>query len=937
MAQPQPNVQPDPADFTPRLLQLVNQANNAVILTDPRGRIEWVNSGFTRLTGYTLEESRGHRPGEMLQCERTDLATVDRLHQAIASCQPVVVEILNRARSGREYWVSLDIQPMHDAAGTLTGFMAVQRDITEQVEAREIARLREESVQLAMQCAAAAAWQWDVDTDELLGAAEVFKLIGRDQPHGKVGSGDIFAMVHPDDLAGLQVAIAQHLEGQTPLLRAEYRLADRSGNWIWLSSIGRISRVDAHGKPDRIAGVTLNIADRRAAAAQIAESETRFRAIADSAPVLLWMADPKQRCVFFNRAWLQFTGHTLEEECSDGWVNGVHPDDAAACLAEYQRAFDARETFEFAYRLRRHDGVYRWIIDHGIPRHSESGEFLGYIGSALDITERREAEQAAAERLQRLEDAEQACSLGHWSWDVATDHVTWSKQVFRLFNLNEADGPPGYEGAMATYDPPSAERLKAAVGEALTTGRSYDLTLRRAAEPEMWIHATGRATTGPDGTVTGLFGTIMDITQRVHSERRLTEALTAAQSANLAKSEFLANMSHEIRTPMTAIMGFADVLREDADAENAPPRRREAIETIQRNGTHLLAILSDILDLSKIEAGKMTVEHIEADPAAILSQVANLFSDRASTKGVRLAVRYHTPVPVAFFTDPVRLRQILMNLVGNAVKFTERGEVTVSASIQPVPTAGGPADRHLVIAVSDTGIGMSAEQCNRLFRPFEQADSSVTRRFGGTGLGLRISSRLADMLGGRIDVTSTPGAGSTFTLSLPIDAAGATRTHVPNAAAPAAQAVPAAATPAVSLSGARILVADDGPDNQRLLSFHLTRAGASVSLAANGQEAVERCTEAHETHPFDLILLDMQMPIMDGYTAARTLRSLGCTVPVIAITAHAMSGERDRCLGAGCSDYASKPISRGDLVDLCHRWIQSGDQTPARSPAHTSN
>ena len=937
MAQPTYNTRPEVADLAPRLLQLVNQANNAVVLTDPQGRIEWVNNSFTVLTGYTLEESRGHRPGEMLQCERTDRTTIKQLHAAITSAKPLVVEILNRARSGREYWVSLDVQPMHDAAGTLTGFMAVQRDITEQVEQREASRLREESVQLAMQCAAAAAWEWDLAADELVGVAEVYRLIGRDPPPGKVSSQEIFALVHPDDLQGLLDSAAQHFAGQTPLLHAEYRLPDQAGNWIWLSSTGRISRRNAQGEPDRVAGVTLNIADRRAAAAQIAESETRFRAIADSAPVLLWMANPEKQCVFFNRAWLQFTCHTLEEECSDGWVNGVHPEDAKACLAEYQRAFDARETFEFAYRLRRHDGVYRWIIDHGIPRYGESGEFLGYIGSALDITDRREAEQAAAERLSRLEAAEQACSLGHWSWDVATDSVTWSRQVFRLFNLNEADGPPGYEGAMATYDPPSAERLKAAVGEALTSGRSYDLTLRRAAEPEMWIHATGRAVTDGSGKVVSLFGTIMDITQRVHSERRLTEALTAAQSANLAKSEFLANMSHEIRTPMTAIMGFADVLREDADAENAPPRRREAIETIQRNGTHLLAILSDILDLSKIEAGKMTVESIETDPAAIISQVTDLFGDRGSTKGVHLAVRYDTPVPVAFCTDPVRLRQILMNLVGNAVKFTERGEITVSASIQTAHEVGKHAHSRLVIAVKDTGIGMSDEQRHRLFRPFEQADSSVTRRFGGTGLGLRISSRLADMLGGRIDVTSTPGAGSTFTLSLPIDLAGATRTHVPDAAAPAAPTAPAAAPPAVSLSGARILVADDGPDNQRLLSFHLTRAGASVSLAANGQEAVERCTEAHESTPFDLILLDMQMPVMDGYTAARTLRSLGNTVPIVAITAHAMTGERDRCLGAGCSDYASKPISRSDLVDLCHRWIQSGDRVPAGSPAHTSN
>jgi signal transduction histidine kinase/ActR/RegA family two-component response regulator len=388
----------------------------------------------------------------------------------------------------------------------------------------------------------------------------------------------------------------------------------------------------------------------------------------------------------------------------------------------------------------------------------------------------------------------------------------------------------------------------------------------------------------------------------------LATANQAAEAASQAKSEFLANMSHELRTPLTAILGFAEVLRDESGPAEGESRR-QAVDTITRNGEHLLQLINDILDLSKIEAGRLEIDPRPCDPRKIVDDCVALMNVRAAAKGLALGVDCDPALPCRIQSDPTRIRQVLLNLLGNAIKFTEQGEVRLSAAFAAAP------EPSIAFDVRDTGIGMTPQQAAAIFEPFRQAEASTARRFGGTGLGLTISRRLTEMLGGCLQlVESQPGAGSRFRAVI---AAAAPADETDPAEGPGREPEPDDALPAGprTLAGCRILFAEDGPDNQRLISHLLRKAGAEVALAADGAEAVDRALGAAAAgQPFDVILMDMQMPVMDGYEASRRLRAGGYTGPIIALTAHAMSGDREKCLAAGCTDYATKPIDRARLI-----------------------
>jgi signal transduction histidine kinase len=393
----------------------------------------------------------------------------------------------------------------------------------------------------------------------------------------------------------------------------------------------------------------------------------------------------------------------------------------------------------------------------------------------------------------------------------------------------------------------------------------------------------------------------------------LEQARAAADAASRAKSDFLANMSHEIRTPMTAILGFADLL---VEPDQSVGERNDCVQIIRRSGEHLLALINDILDLSKIESGHMTVERIACSPAQVIADAVSLMRVRASEKGLSLNVRYEGLVPEKVLTDPMRVRQVLVNLIGNAIKFTDRGGVTVGARL-------APGTEMLAVTVTDTGIGMTPEQAARLFRPFAQADSSMSRRYGGTGLGLSISRRLATMLGGDVTLTSAAGEGTSVTATIATGPLSGVRLIEITSEGLAPEPTTHREAPKIRLDG-RVLLAEDGTDNQRLICFHLRKAGAEVEVAENGRIAVEMALAAARAgRPFGVIIMDMQMPELDGYGAAAELRAVGYGGPIVALTAHAMTGDRERCMDAGCDSYATKPIDRIKLLQVCAEHLNA--------------
>ena len=573
------------------------------------------------------------------------------------------------------------------------------------------------------------------------------------------------------------------------------------------------------------------------------------------------------------------------------------------------------------------DGVRRWLSVSTEPIRDGNGNFESIVVSFADVTQQR----AQAKRLELIIDG---AGLGTWEWDIPSGSVIYNEYWARMLGYEIHEIEPDVNAWEKLLNPDDLYRVLHSIQEHFqfkTKEYRCELHMRHKDGSWKWILATGKVTErSKEGAPLRMVGVHVDIHAIKTLQAELEVAQKQAQAASDAKSEFLANMSHEIRTPMTAILGFTDLLATEASTNKELSKKY--IETIHRNGGQLLGLLNDILDLSKIEAGKMTLEIVPTNPVSLVQEVIALMQVRAAEKGLILQYLPDSSTPFEIQTDPVRLRQVLVNLIGNAIKFTEKGSVKVKSYFDP-------AKQFLHFAILDTGIGLTPQQKEQLFGAFVQADTSMTRRFGGTGLGLSISNRLAKMLGGSIQVQSVPGHGSIFELSLNCEQFG--RVFLPVTATTDSSDADAKnalsnSTPSAStaiqqpLLGMKILFAEDGPDNQKLISHLLSKAGAAVQIVDNGKQAVEALTRGNtldgellDPSPFDILLSDMQMPEMDGYAAVKLLRSKGCRMPIIALTAHAMKSDLNECLAAGCDDYASKPIGKAKLIETCLKWANA--------------
>lgn len=679
------------------LAMVASRTDNAVLITDADGLVEYSNDGFQRLTGYTAQEMWGKKPGELLQGPETSPATVDYMRRQLQAGLPFQVEILNYHKSSRKYWVAIEVQPVHDRQGRLTHFIAIESDITNR-------RRSEHRMSLH---------------------GQVLEQIATGHPHAEI----------LNHLCGMIEAAIDN--SQAFIL--QYNSSDQS---IDLASC-------PNQDPEFIAALS-----------QLMESE--ILVFTDTKPVYIenCQSDPR---------WDRLRGAEVSKTVRACWSHPIR-------VAQ--------------------DVIGSFVITHSQP-----------AAPAAD------------------------------------------QQAFLEMGANVA-------------------------------GIAF---------------------------------------KRYRDEQNLEQSRARAESANQAKSEFLANMSHEIRTPLTAITGYADLL---ASPENRSPQDVKWAQRIIHSTRHLGMLLDDILDLSRVEAGRLRVEHRACDVIAIIDEVAAMFRPLAADKLLGVGIHVTPDIPRRIFTDPTRLRQIITNLLSNAVKFTEKGEIRISLSC--LQGSIGQEPQSLAVSVSDTGIGMDAFQIQRLFLPFERLHQD-TNAIPGTGLGLAISKRLAELMGGRIEVESHPGQGTRFTLYLPLD-----RSLV---ASSEEGSTDSKSTPGIvrndanQLRGRRVLIVEDNPDNVSIFIHMLEPLGLHVSVASNGREALQVVTgQLQSGNPFDFILMDMQMPVMDGYEATRELRRRQVNVPIIALTAFAMADDEARCLQAGCDLFVTKPVLRTTLIYALCKALEKQEQ-----------
>jgi PAS domain S-box-containing protein len=644
--------------------------------------------------------------------------------------------------------------------------------------------------------------------------------------------------------------------------------------------------------------------EQRRLSEAIRQSEQRFSDAFEHAVVGAALLSTSGRFLRANRSLCDLLGY-MEEELLDRSIQSItHPDDLAA-EAGAMEALIAGDTG--ARRMeRRHlhrSGETLWTRTGISLIRSHTGEPQYFIAQIEDITRRRTAEAALQRATALLDESQALARVGGWELDLRDSSLFWTEETFRIHDTSRAEYTPTVDSSIEFYAPESRPLVRAAVEEAVRAGRpiSLELQMITAKGRNIWVQSTSRVVS-EDGQAVKIIGAFQDITARKEARAELLRAKEAAEEANRAKSEFLAVMSHEIRTPMNGVLGFADLL----DETTLDATQRKFVSIIRDSGRSLLALLNDILDFSKIEAGRVQLEDAPFDPALAARHAAHLLLSKAAQKTLSLTVQCDPALPPRIMGDTARVQQVLLNLIGNAIKFTRLGGVR----IEVVPQA----DDTLKISVIDTGIGIAAEKIPLLFQKFSQADASTTREFGGTGLGLAISRRLVELMGGRIGVESVPGTGSTFWFTLPM------RLPAGPAPAKAKPAVPQA-LPARRHPDSRVLLAEDSVINQVLVQNILEDLGCKMDLAQNGAEAVALATTRH----YDAIIMDCLMPEMDGFEAARRIRqeqsSFGKRTPIIALTANALAGDRQKCLDAGMDDYLAKPFQTSELRRVLDRWL----------------
>jgi len=1049
------------------LLKAVEYAADAVVITDTSGRVQYVNPAFTTLTGYSREEAVGQNT-RFLKSGRQSTAFYEELWSTILSGRVWQGDVTNRRKDGTLFDEEMRIAPVKDSKGVTTGYIAIKHDVSERRAHQQALRDSLEFAQSTIDALSSHICVLD-ETGAIIAVNRAWMDYGEaNRPEGWdkaskadewrdcIGVGVNYLEVcrrrgglEADEAADFADGIRAVLKGERKEYSREYS-CHSPGVQRWF--LGRVARFNT-GNLCRIVIEHIDITERRRAEQVMLESENRFRIMADSSPIGIWVTDAQGGALFINRTYREFVGRTTEQVGPETWKSLMHPEDAPAYFKAFSEALQNKQPFKCDGRFQRADGQWRWTASYATPRFSQEGEFQGFAGITKDITERVQTVQAlrsSEERFRQLaenvrevfrivpisvdetlyvspayeqiwgrgmdsiyenpaswleavhpDDREQADLMavhqlrgdpieveyriqtpdgqkkwirdrsfpirdqsgelirsigiaeeiterkqaeillkqtadrlvlaasaggaGIWDLDYVKNVLHWDEQMYRLYATTKDEFSISPEACRALVHPEDRSHMEEEMYAAARGEKEFDCQFRIVWPDGSIRHIRANALVRWDasGKPLQIVGTNRDITAQKEAAAALHESnerlqleieharasSVAADAANEAKSQFLANMSHEIRTPLNGVIGMVGLL---LDTELSTEQRRYA-EIARASGDSLLQLINDILDFSKLEAKKLDLEIVDFDLRILLENVASVLSATAKSKGIGLLCTADPAVPVQLRGSTGRLLQILTNLAGNAVKFTEVGEVVVRVTLEEE----GESDCLLRFSVHDTGIGISEDKVGLLFNMFSQVDASITRKYGGTGLGLAISKQLAELMGGSIGVNSEAGKGSEFwftarlglSLGLPVLDKGSQLEG----------------KTAARLDG-RILVAEDNSTNRKVALGMLRKLGLRADAVADGAEAIN----ALESIPYDLVLMDMRMPVMDGVQAARQIRNpqsavLNHDIPIIALTANAMQSDRESCLAAGMNDFVSKPIRKTALRDALNRWLRTDE------------
>jgi two-component system, sensor histidine kinase and response regulator len=960
-----------------KLNTAIEHSPASLIVTDTQGTIEYVNPKFCELTGYSRQEVVG-QPARIVGSGQTDPEVYRQLWQTITEGRVWRGELLNKARDGRLYWENVSISPVWDEMGQITHFVAVKEDITLRKEAEERLKRSEDNYRSIYHAATDGFLVHDIQTGEILDVnprtCEMFGYTRDELCRMQV------SQFSSDEKPYTQVRALEWIrKAADEPQRFEWHTRRHNGELFW--SEVHLSQVTIGGEK-RILAVVRDITDRKQAEARARQEEERAKALLElnqmshlsSKEVSEYAMEEAIRLTGSEIGYIAFTNEDESVLTMHYWSNSAM---SQCTMIDKPIVYPVKDTGLWGEAIRQRKPVI--TNDYAAPNPHKKGTPDGHVPvtrhmnipvfdgnrivAVAGIGNKREGydeedvrqltlmmdgmwrvmcRKRAEEQLQ-----ESKAEVEHMNLDLAQAAIQVKDLMNDVVAKNDFTGrffsqslTPCWETKKCGKTDCPSYQNQANLRCWEVAGSCYGGKVQEACDPNHGdcsrcpVFQNARA--NPVMELGETFNTMMAILKDRHEEllkinsqlenatARANDMAQEAKQADRAKSEFLANMSHEIRTPMNGVIGMIDL----ASDEDLPDSARQCLGTARSSAETLLTIINDILDISKIESGKMKTETIDCPLNRLLGDLYRLMGPQADKRHLAFNVIYDTPMPVAIRSDPVRIRQCLTNLIGNAIKFTKHGHVHLHASLEQ---ADGPV--MVRFDVSDTGIGIPADKQNLIFEAFSQADGSTTRRFGGTGLGLTITRQLAHMMGGSISVESVPDKGSTFTLRIPAGLQLDSSTFQTRFDLIPTEPETRPTGPLISLSG-RILVAEDILVNQKVVTAMLTRLGLQYEVAIDGQQAVQKAT----TESFDLILMDIHMPVMNGYEATKAIRKAGLKIPILALTASVMQQDMDECIASGCDGHLQKPIDRQVLVRELAQYLPSSTtaSASAESPSDSS-